>query len=53
MDEELTNREEELEAGEVGKPSFFYRQFLRNKGTSRDTLKLVRVNPIDLIDLTP
>ncbi|RCI10116.1 hypothetical protein L249_8436, partial [Ophiocordyceps polyrhachis-furcata BCC 54312] len=23
----------ELEAGEVGKPSFFYRQFLRNKGT--------------------
>ncbi|RCI07703.1 hypothetical protein L249_5674 [Ophiocordyceps polyrhachis-furcata BCC 54312] len=41
MDEELTNREEELEAGEVGKPSFFYRQFLRNKGTSRDTLKYV------------
>ncbi|RCI11724.1 hypothetical protein L249_7431, partial [Ophiocordyceps polyrhachis-furcata BCC 54312] len=33
IDKELTNREEELEAGEVGKPSFFYRQFLRNKGT--------------------
>ncbi|RCI10726.1 hypothetical protein L249_5422, partial [Ophiocordyceps polyrhachis-furcata BCC 54312] len=33
--------EEELEAGEVGKPSFFYRQFLRNKDTSRDTSKYV------------
>ncbi|RCI07699.1 hypothetical protein L249_5675, partial [Ophiocordyceps polyrhachis-furcata BCC 54312] len=38
MDEELTNREgdhviEKKKRNHVGKPSFFYRQFLRNKGT--------------------
>ncbi|RCI10988.1 hypothetical protein L249_5438, partial [Ophiocordyceps polyrhachis-furcata BCC 54312] len=38
VDKELTNREgdhviEKKKRNHVGKPSFFYRQFLRNKGT--------------------